>query len=212
MTRSRTAIGINRQLIEDKLSIGNLYDRLESATGEEWAEGLAWYDTAYGIAEAIAAHYNIPVDIAAAIIAAISPQQAWNINIDLAWALCENPTSAKDFGLGLGSDRAKFLFHNPQANPLDVLGGPKVRSFYRNIAEPWTPGAVTIDRHAIAILAGRETARWFDDHPKFLGRVTVYRQASGYYRTAARAYGILPQQAQAVAWVSHRNATFVPEF
>lgn len=208
----KSAIQANRTLVADKLSIGNLYDRLSQATGPEWSEGLAWYDTASGIAETLSDQFSIPRDTACGIIAAISPQNAWDINVEHAFALCGNPTSPKDFGLGLGSDRAKFLFRNPDVDPLTVLGGPKVRSFYRNIAEPWTSGAVTIDRHAIAILAGRETARWFDDHPKFLDRVTVYRLATGYYRAAARAYGILPHQAQAVAWVSHRNATFIPEF
>lgn len=208
----RTAIATNRALVSERLKLSHLMDRLALATGAEWAEGLAWYDTASGTAEDLSDRYSIPRDTACGIIAALSPQNAWDVNVQHAYDLCATPDSRKDFGLGLGSDRAKFLFRNPQTNPLDILGGPKVRSFYRNIAEPWTPGAVTIDRHAIAILAGRETARWFDDHPKFLDRVTVYRQATGYYRSAARAYGILPHQAQAVAWVSHRNATFIEEF
>jgi hypothetical protein len=212
MSKSHKAIAANRSLVNDMLSIDHLYDRLASASGEEWAEGLAWYDTAYGIAESLGHEHNLPTDIAAGIIAATSPQNAWDINVRHARDLCANPNSLKDFGLGLGSNRAKYLFHHPHLDPLTVLGGPKVRSFYRNIAEPWTPGPVTIDRHAIAILANRVTARWLEDHPKFLERSTIYRQCTAFYRTAARAYNILPHQAQAVAWVSHRNANFIEGF
>jgi len=210
MSMQRSAIARNRADVANLLKLSNLMDRLAQATGEEWAEGLAWYDTASGIGETLADDFGLTRDAGCGIIAAISPQLGWDLNVRFARTLCETDDSGS--ALSLGADRARTIRDNPHCNPLDILGGPKVRSFYRNIAEPWTSGPVTIDRHAIAILAGVDTPKFFTDRPKFLDRSTVYRQATGFYRTAARAYGILPHQAQAVAWVSHRNASFVPSF
>jgi hypothetical protein len=206
----QSQIKVNRALVADHLSLSNLLNRLDQATSAEWADGMTWYDRAHDIATDLADTYRRPIDTCAAVIAAISPQQAWPVNIELAYELCSDPTVSRDFGLGLGSDRAKLIFSQPDVNPLYILGGPKVRSFYRNIAEPTTAGAVTIDRHAVAILADSVTARWLERYPKFLDRSTVYGQCAAFYRTAARIHNILPQQAQAIAWVSHRNATDNP--
>ena len=72
--------------------------------------------------------------------------------------------------------------------------------------------AVTIDRHALAILAGLETPRYLDRFPKLVDRRYAYRYAAAIYRQVAAEYGITPQTLQAITWVSHRNAEWVEEF
>lgn len=48
------------------------------------AEGMAWYDTAHGMAAADGKQYGIGTDHAAAVIAALSPQMEWGRNTQLA--------------------------------------------------------------------------------------------------------------------------------
>ena len=89
------------------------------------------------------------------------------------------------------------------ADPLHALRGSKVRSFYRNIAEPLRPGPVTIDRHAVAILFGTDTPTFLRLHPKLLERahVTDWRRRStaeqhvntGYSRTRCKPFVRLVQ-------------------
>ena len=211
------AIGRNYTLASDLLKLSNLYATLERSTPEDWAEGLKWYNVAYDVATDLADTYGLPVDSAAGIIAALSPQQQWLVNIDNAYAFCSSG-GTKSVHFSHCVDKARRLFTDHSANPLDILGGPKVRSFYRNIAEPNTPGPVTIDRHAVAILYGSDTPSFLANYPKLLDRKAIYRIATGFYRSAASAYSahngytILPHQIQAVAWVTHRNTEFVEAF
>jgi hypothetical protein len=86
------------------------------------------------------------------------------------------------------------------ADPLDVLGGRKVRSFYRNIVGH--TGHVTVDRHAVAIVAGRPLT---DREGKVLERIGPYTYVAGAYRAAARRLGVAPTELQAVTWLVWRR-------
>jgi len=212
-----TAIGRNLELAHSLLSVSNLLTTLERATPEDWTEGLAWYDTAHSEAVDLADTFGLPVDTCAGIIAALSPQQQWDVNLAQARVfIASKGTASVHFSLCV--NRARAILNDPSADPLSILGGPKVRSFYRNIAEPQTPGPVTIDRHAVAILHGTDTPYFLSTYPKLLDRKAIYRIATGYYRCAARLYSehnnttYHPHQIQAVAWVAHRNTEFVEEF
>ena len=76
-----------------------------------------------------------------------------------------------------------------------------MRSFYANILRPDDPGPVTVDRHAVSILANDRG----EERKRTLERMGAYTYCAGMYRDAARTLGIMPHQAQAIAWVTWRR-------
>lgn len=197
------ALTRNRNLVRVHYSADNLRRRLDSATGAEWSDGLAWYPTAHDICLSVAATHGTTLETSVGILAALSPQLAWEQNLAMA------ETFIASGGLPSGhfadaDNKARRILRGE--HPTDVLGGPKVRSFYANILRPHCPGAVTVDRHAAACLYGTTTPTYLRTYPKLLERKGIYRLASGIFRTVAREYDLLPHEAQAIAWVSHRNA------
>jgi hypothetical protein len=82
--------------------------------------------------------------------------------------------------------------------------GPKILSFFSNLARPRTSQDVTVDRHAIRTWLGASVAASYPD------RIGVnhktYNLIAESYRTVARQYNILPSQLQAVIWLWARRA------
>lgn len=194
------ALTRNRRIAAETFSADAIHATFAAATDAQWAEGAVWYQTAHAGAADLADAYGLTTRQAAGIIAALSPQTEWTLNLTLAADLCATGT-AGHYRNAL--DKAQAILAG--AEPLDVLGGPKVRSFFRNIAEPDRPGPVTIDRHAVAIAAGTDTSTYLRTHPKLLDRKGIYRLVAGLYRSAAREYPDLhPHTLQAVCWLAHR--------
>lgn len=191
----------NRHLVERLFSVDAICSTFDAATDAQWAEGYHWYPTAHAAAVDLADLHNVPTRTAVGVIAALSPQTGWEANLELAADLFAFGTCGhyRD-----ALTKAQAIAADPARDPLDILGGPKVRSFYRNILEPDRPGPVTVDRHACAIAAGTDTSTYLRTQPKTLERKAVYRLVSGLYRSAAREYGLHPHTLQATTWVTHR--------
>lgn len=190
----------NRTEALEHYSLGNLQAVLDLATEADWAAGLNWYRVAHAEAVALSGRHGLTVDQAAGIIAALSPQTGWEENLRIAELFCTDQSSVHT-----ADACGKALRILQGAEPLSVLGGRKVRSFFRNISEPNRAGAVTIDRHAAAILCGVDTPTWNRLHQKTLERKHFYRLATGVYRAEARRLSLLPHQVQAVAWLVQSN-------
>jgi hypothetical protein len=82
--------------------------------------------------------------------------------------------------------------------PEDVLGGPKVRAFYRNILMVEDGSCVTIDGHAINIYRGEVS----------VGPVVnlkEYELIANTYREAARYVGLMPHQLQGITWLAYKR-------
>jgi hypothetical protein len=120
-------------------------------------------------------------------------------------------------------------------NPDEVLGGPKVRSFYNNMANPSDPSNVTIDTWMIRAAAdstpvtigthgltdAKTLSEWEDTPAKaggsnaqaFLSGVSKkgvyqggqYAQFSQAVANNAAKHGMLPSQYQAVVWTQIRK-------
>lgn len=93
-------------------------------------------------------------------------------------------------------------------SPLKVLGGDKVRSFYRNILNPLDPVPVTIDGHCYNIYRG-ERRPLVSRRKTQTGEVKIspavdegltYKEVARAYRSAAMSLEILPNQLQATVW------------
>lgn len=171
---------------------------IEAAPEEAWTEGMDWYADAQRWCRRTAHAHDLTPHTVAGVVAALSPGVGWEVNKRACNVFI---ASGKAAGYPLSTQRAREILDGER--PLDVLGGNKVCSFYRNIAYQ-CPESVTIDRHAASVLTGIPSPRWADDYKNVLERAGVYEHAADIYRTVADEYDILPHQCQAITWLAHR--------
>lgn len=175
----------------------------------ELNEGLCWYQQAAAIARRLGNQYlNGDTYLAAAVIAALSPNNRWSRNVADAEALI------KVFAAGgscdavkvstFGKNKGKAIAILKGALPLDILGGLKVRAFYQCILGH---DAVCVDGHAYSIWLGHRVTT--SATPKISEK--LYEKISQDYRVAAQQINLItgenysPAQVQAVTWVVWRN-------
>src|SRR6478752_5817376 len=122
-----------------------------SADAQQIAAGMEWYAAARRIAEEISRDAQIPVETAAGILAALSPQTSWGQNVDWARELAAGSPISR--GLPMSQARGMAILAQDR-EPLDILGGRKVRAFYACIVTAGVTDAVCVDRHAYDIATG----------------------------------------------------------
>lgn len=171
------------------------YDRAPSHVK---ADGVNWYANALGIAQAISRKHDLPLATAAGVIAALSPQAAWDRNVSDAWTLAggSEPRVKPD-------SLAKAQRIIDGEHPLDVLRGNKVRAFYAAIMGDHS--VVVVDRHAASCYANRKLSD-AQVRPVFATSGKLYRRIASAYKRAAKVAGVAPCAMQAVAWVQWRQA------
>jgi hypothetical protein len=171
---------------------------VREANDAELAYGLTWYADAHAWVASLAAEHGRPVDDVAAIVAAISPQTSWPDNQRKTEQLL---TTGETYGLRLGVDRAKRVLAGE--DPDAVLGGPKVRAFWRTLADPAGANDVVVDRHAADAVLGYVS----DDvtRKRLLERKGGYDAVADVYRSAARLLALRPHVVQGVVWAVWRN-------
>jgi hypothetical protein len=188
--------------------VANVLAVYYGASADNLRDGLSWYSTAHNEAKAMGGRREWHLARNAGIIAALSPMNSWTNNLRKARLLVSlrgKVTVAKGQpnGIGLGDNVAKAVAIYRGAEPLDVLGGDKVRAFYRTILDPKGDIDPVIDRHAFDIAVGQVTN---DAARQALQRKGVYQQFAHVYREAALIAGIGSAQMQAVTWVAWREA------
>ena len=185
--------------VETLPDAATMVDRLESilsrATDDERLDGAQWYGAAQTIARIVADGLDLPLTHGAGIVAALSPQCSWDENVNRALAFADGDDVA---GMPDGLRKAKAIASGQ--HPATVLGGRKVRSFYANIVG--CHNAVTVDRHAVAIVFDRPLT---DKEIKVLERPGPYSVIAAAYRTVARRHGIAPSTLQAITWLAWRR-------
>lgn len=187
---------------------GNILAVFFSANTAEVCEGREWYSNANEYACALAYKYNIHVESAAGIIAALSPNNRWSRNLTDAEALIQAYANGGDPGdvkvTTFNKNKAKAIAILEGADPLDVLGGRKVRAFYECIMDV---DAVCVDGHAYSIWLGQRVAT--TKTPSISAK--LYEQIADDYRKATAQINNItgqhftPAQVQAVTWVVWRN-------
>lgn len=173
------------------------------ATAADRAAGLGWYAAAQR--EAATIHPERP-DLAAGVLAALSPRCQWSTNV--AWA--HAVVAAARAGLPCpkvstkSNRRTAWAIATSGDDPLRHLGtiaptgtirsGHKVRAFYANITGDHN--AVTVDVWAYRAATGRKVAS--------VG-ARDYRLISAAYVRAAAILGVTPRECQAAVWVATRG-------
>lgn len=160
---------------------------------QTFASGRAWYSQANARCRRYADYHGLPLASVVGMFAALSP----STDIDRNWQLLETMIQSGDCAHAYGDAIAKARAILNGAHPSTILGGRKVRSFYRNVMYPHRPGPVTVDRHAVAIAYGSTLS---PQEVKVLERAGAYQTVAAAYRTVARRYNLLPHQVQAITW------------
>lgn len=188
---------------------GNILAVFFQATILERLEGNNWYDQARLICCELNDKYPInQFEAVAGVIAALSPNNRWERNVKDAEALI----FAFSAGLNLEEVKVSTFNKNKQkaiailkgAEPLDILGGRKVRAFYECICGD---DAVCVDGHAYSIWLGERVST--TKTPRISD--SLYDRISDDYRKAAEQISDItgidyrPCQVQAITWVTWRN-------
>jgi hypothetical protein len=181
---------------------------LDLATAGEQSEGLTWYQRANLAATRLADQYEIAIDTAAGVIAALSPRNKWDRNLIDAENLIATFVAAgadaceevKVCTFGANKKKAvQILIWAAQGDIIkEFLSGPKLIEFYSCIIGE---DDVCIDGHAYSI--------WFGD------RVTLAKVPSigkklreeikKDYLAVAKKNNLKGYEVQAITWVAHRR-------
>lgn len=186
--------------MSDSPSVSNVLAVYNGASAQNMREGLSWYLDAHNFAGMLADATGHSVSAMAGIIAALSPMNGWENNKNKARQLV---TQGNGIGCGLRRNVVKAESILNGANPLDILGGDKVRAFYQTILDPTGDIDPVIDRHAFDIAVGERTD---EKRRGILSRKGVYHEFAQVYRDAAKVAGIGAAQMQAITWVAWREA------
>lgn len=178
---------------------------IRNGTPAQLHSGRTWYATAHGIGSEFAAEYGVTVECALGVIAALSPQLGWWQNVMLARQALDAGIMAQGH---THDNMRKVNAILAGAEPLDVLGGLKVRSFYRNMRSGgFDVEHVTVDRHAFDIATGVRlngaslTPNRYAETAETYKRAAVILQGEGFGNGGP----FTPAMAQATAWVIHRE-------
>mgnify|MGYP003147202431 FL=1 len=189
-------------LVDHERMIHNITSVYRDADETQHAEGLLWYDNAQKAAYRIALTHDVPVYIAVAVIAALSPNNKWTRNIVNADALIgafirgDGVLSVKVSTYNKMKQKAwDILAARPDYDDAKrMLKGQKITSFFMDIMGEFN---VTIDGHARNIAYG-ERVGLTDDRTNI--GVREYRALQAAYEEAARRVGLMPYQLQAITW------------
>ena len=181
---------------------------LDLASVAEQSEGLSWYQRANLAAVRLADQYEISIDTAAGVIAALSPRNKWERNLIDA----ENIIAAFKAGgdeaceeikvCTFGSNKKKaidILIWGAQGELIkEILSGPKLCEFFACIIGE---DDVCIDGHAYSI--------WFGDRIKLADVPSIGKKLRAEikkdYLAVAKKNNLTGYEVQAITWVAHRR-------
>lgn len=207
--------------LDNDWMVQNILDHYNHSTDEHKAAGAQWYPSAREFIKNIADKTNRDPNRAAAIMAAMSPQEEWERNIQNgtnfmlnydpanpgAWHQNPNkPTQGTGTpGLGDNINRAIAVHHAHPDQIYQALGnGPKVQNFYRNLSGD--DDSVTVDGHmAKAIMGEGGQLADYGNAMKALSPKDSYNQMSDAVKKAAAETGISPSQMQATVWLKYQS-------
>lgn len=175
--------------------VRSIVSTFRDADADTMARGLNWYADAHDIAHEIG---RGDVVRGAGVIAALSPQKRWDVNVDMARQFVRKGTAGHTED---NVNKARRIMGGE--DPADVLRkGPKTFNFYHNILRPEDPQYITIDRHAHDVAVGQP----YGDSNRGLSAMGRYNHFSDAYRMATGKVGLeIPNQVQGVTWEHWRK-------
>ena len=193
-----------------RTNVDNIKAIYQLATLTEQQDGITWYPAAKAIAVKLAERHSVPAAQAIGVIAALSPRNRWERNVEDADRLIaaynaggpEQAMLTKVCTFTANKAKAVKILELSLTcsfnGILAVLSGPKLREFASCIAgQP----DVCIDGHAFCIWSANRTG--LKDVPAI--GVKLRREIKADYQTAADELGITPSACQAITWVTWRR-------
>ena len=181
---------------------------LDLASVAEQSEGLSWYQRANLAAVRLADQYEISIDTAAGVIAALSPRNKWERNLIDAENLiaafkaagydaCEE-VKVCTFGANKKKAQDILLYSAGSELVKEILSGPKLIEFFSCIIGE---DDVCIDGHAYSI--------WFGDRIKLADVPSIGKKLRAEikkdYLAVAKKNNLTGYEVQAITWVAHRR-------
>jgi hypothetical protein len=187
------------------MSLTNLIELFERATPQQVIEGLAWYDQAHLMACDLRDRYGVSLDVAAGVVAALSPRNRWERNaadarnLVAAQAAGTNPMAVPAATFNRNKARAVQILRAGTRH--GVLSGLKVCAFADCIEDP-TCDTVVVDSHAYNAWVGHRVIV-NGTGPRITPR--RYWECAADYRRVAAMRSIRPPQAQAIIWLAWKR-------
>ena len=180
--------------LDDDTIRNNITELYLSAVRAEQLHASDWYTSAKRECEVIARSLDIEFHVFVGVVAALSPQMNWKYNVREAVKLCKG---GQPLGYGANISKARVILNG--APPLDVLGGNKVRSFYRNLLDGGENDEhVTIDTWAARIATGN-----YSEQVSITDK--QYTRLVNAYKAVASRFGLNATVLQAITWVHVRT-------
>jgi hypothetical protein len=177
-------------------------DTYSRATADELQRGSSWYLEANQYAERLGEKYSLGIDVVSAVIAALSPNNSWEVNKRDADRLIGQWRGKKRVkGIASFRTNIKKALAILRTGDTSYLHGIKVTAFADNIARPKLSDKVTVDRHIWGVLTGKRY-RPLEVPGVTPARVKVATEA---YQKAARELGVRPLELQAVTWLVRKR-------
>jgi hypothetical protein len=212
-------------------------EEIKRATPAQREAGMRWYQEAHGEAMRLSREYDVEPEVAAKVIASLSPKTSWSANLTKADKALRLYKEGQARGAFDGMDDisvAKALHlgfaNGPNADAVQAVRvmrgesglptGLKRQSFVNNILHPENGFDVTVDGWVAGALQRSSHGLGERDALDWVGRGTNQAKTSGLVveskgyiavadvvREVAAEQGMLPQQAQAVYWVVSGGGT-----
>lgn len=189
-----------------KAVYGRMAYLFDTATDDELAAGLEWYDKAKGMVVEWSVKYGFDPLTVAGVVSALSPSVSWDRNVvdaeNLLRAVSCGETDARNIVASTYPAQVEKAVRIAWTqNPEHVGNGLKTVSFFCNIAGIWDTSAVTVDRHMLGAAVGSRTT----EHQKIAVTDKRYFAIADAIKALARNRNVLPKQAQAVIWTTYRR-------
>ena len=188
--------------------VRNILKVYRRATTDDIANGVEWYSRAKRYSHAIADRTGIHVNTVIGVMAALSPNNKWERNVQDCERMCRawvRGDELDDFKVSCYNTmklKAWSILDDDLTSDdeiLDRLNGQKIRSFYSNIRGL---DEVTIDGHALNIALGVRQGLTTD---KTNMSKKVYKQMQEVYVRAAKRVDIKPHGLQAITWTTWKR-------
>lgn len=189
------------------MSAQNIIAVYNLATMADKQAGQSWYARALAFARNLTADYNIDTTTIIGVIAALSPRNRWERNMQDAESMVKVAAAGGNYQdlmnlkvctFKTGKDKAARILTDKISNRAELLAtlkGPKLCEFFNCILGD--SGDVCIDGHAYSIWVGdRITLANVPSIGKKL-RQTIKAD----YQQAAQSLGVQPHVVQAITWV-----------